>query len=1537
MPTNSTEYMSLRQLIVGVLHQLNPQAAYRDSLKENNDLAFGQLGVDSLTAISFLHALNSKLTINVSAQELLRYNSVNALAKHLATQLSPAKQAKKAQYNNSINCAMTGAILLLNEPAEQSSLLSVASNINAILHKANSVLDRDISLGCIGLHSQLNQAIEKCWAEGNSNQITIQALDLSCDLQATSTSSRIQHALNQLALHAQQNSEPLRAFTHPFYLVLLPSSTTTPAPQVMLLSSHTLAKHCKLQPHALLSTIASADDAFSQARTIELLLADKHDVHKKTAGWATQQGWYCGSVSNATKGNRSENDTVSLRLLTALDCINQGRLPAGSIQVTTETQEYSSAPLANAQPWQIPPKSRLVAIVENAPSNDGVILLAHRKRLAAVKKTANNAPLRASQISAKPEKPLTDYQPFNWSSTHAKQNSDETSRLQVNSSQLNQSQLSLWLLQQARRDSTALNVPISLCVARKNQTNNPLSQLNFALQAVLKKHAVLRSQFNVNASQQHIDVGLFSPDAFSFEPLAIPSEATQNLTLPAQISAWQTQRLQQPFELKTAPLIRAYFHLKTNQVLCFFVIHHTIIDGYSGILFIKEFTAFYEKSGKESLEEKSKQTALDNIDTCDSAWQFTQQQNRYLQSHSVQQDKAFWREYLQDACSTMPLPVAEPTQQTHIAKLPLAANIPARLQAFTQQHSIAQPLLFIATLHQFLALLCDTQDTAFSVVTHGRPAPHLQQSIGCFINMVVCRAKHTKSTTINDFLQNLQQTYLRTLQHGQLPFAEQIRCLNRGDLDTQKAATGKAFNVNFAYQQFFSELTTQQASTALAGAQQDAQDEYSLEVIESRTGLQLQLKSTQFSAETLAQHLHFYQTLLQQILNTPEQLCSELRLAEPQQLTLHGAQSLPNKQQLCDTPFLDAVCQHAQQHPTRIAIQSTYETLTYAQLWQLIDYYSQIIAREVSQQFDVISSVNSTVNVAILAERRVETIALFMACWKLGITYTPIASDCSATRLKNVVDDTQLIALISVNDAEDSTLHAKASELPLARILVDPSKEALTNSRQPYKMEVLQTKANMTQLAYCLFTSGSTGKPKGVQVPLNAVNHYCWQFVEYFSLTAKDKMLQGAALTFDISVEEIFPILCAGGELHLLESGYQDIVAATRYIQHNGISIVSTVPAICARLAEMPSIGVLRAIISGGDTLRAENIAPLFHKYNANGQAVSIFNTYGPTETTVCATYQQLSPEHSCLSSLPIGHPVANTQLLVMDSQQRPVVTGVIGELWIHGPGLALGYVNQPELTAQSFVTWEGCIWYRTGDYVYYDKQQRLFFVGRKDQQLSIQGFRVEVAEVQQLIQQHTNVERAEVFTHVIEGMTHLCAVIQLTAATKLDNSIFTNLPAYMQPTLVAVMSEFPLTSNGKLDTKSLRQQVRPLMSVIHDNAESPTPTAKLTQVLNADEQQTFRKLRALWLEQLPHHQAANINEDSNWFQLGGHSLNAMRLMMRIEQQLSLSIPIQVLYEHSTLHAFARVVTQLASEHSTHSISTTTLATYRTDANTIFI
>jgi amino acid adenylation domain-containing protein len=425
------------------------------------------------------------------------------------------------------------------------------------------------------------------------------------------------------------------------------------------------------------------------------------------------------------------------------------------------------------------------------------------------------------------------------------------------------------------------------------------------------------------------------------------------------------------------------------------------------------------------------------------------------------------------------------------------------------------------------------------------------------------------------------------------------------------------------------------------------------------------------------------------------------------------------------------------------------------------------------------------------------------------------------------------------------------------------------------------------QLAYVIYTSGSTGKPKGVMIEHRSLTNYCLTFKEYFSISDKDKILQQSSISFDTMVEELYPALISGANIIIVKEGGKDIDAIKNYIENQNVSILSTTPTVIEWLnKELVTTGKLRYLVSGGEVLPPRFISKL-------QSLVQVVNTYGPSEATVCVTYNKI--ENLVNASL-IGKPVSNTQVYILNGEKELSPIGVAGEICVGGAGLARGYLNLPDLTAEKFISdpfskESGPRLYRTGDLGRWLPNGNIEYLGRMDDQVKIRGYRIELGEIEGVLNVSGLVEHGVVMAKADgSGNKRLVGYVVPRGEfdkQKIQDYLSTKLPDYMVPVVWVELQSIPLMPNGKFDRKAL-------------------PDPGLTDIVKGyvgPRNATEETLAQIWQELLG---LERVGIYDNFFELGGHSLLAMRVVSYIERDLSVSIPINMLFQFTSISELSK-------------------------------
>jgi len=529
--------------------------------------------------------------------------------------------------------------------------------------------------------------------------------------------------------------------------------------------------------------------------------------------------------------------------------------------------------------------------------------------------------------------------------------------------------------------------------------------------------------------------------------------------------------------------------------------------------------------------------------------------------------------------------------------------------------------------------------------------------------------------------------------------------------------------------------------------------------------------------------------------------------------------------------------------------------------------------------------------VGLCLDRSLDMFVGLLGILKAGGAYVPLDPSYPDERLAFMLEDADISVLVT-REAIAGRLVA-AHEIEVICVDGDAAQLARESSTD------LNTTITADNVAYVIYTSGSTGQPKGVQITHRSLLNLVHWYRQTFGLTASDRTAQFASPSFDVTIKEIWPPLTAGASVHIVDEGIRSVSRALRdwLVEHTiTLILVPTIMAESLITLEWPAETRLRFLLTGGDAL---------HHYPPAGLPFTFINNYGPTEATVVATFERVPPTPYADRLPSIGRPIANVQLYVLDEQLRQVPIGVAGELYIGGVGLAKGYLNRPELTAERFIanpfgSEEGSRLYKTGDLVSYLPDGRIEFRGRSDQQVKIRGYRIELNEIESVLDMHPSIESSSVVAREdVPGNRRLVAYLVLEhdaqpSATALRNDLLARLPDYMVPSAFVIVDSFPLNSGGKVDRAAL-----------------PVPTAANTlrdQIIAAPTTPTEERLVALMAALLGLEQ---VGIDDDFFALGGHSLLAADLATQITSTFAVELPLPVVFDAPTARQLALEIEQL--------------------------
>jgi amino acid adenylation domain-containing protein len=1046
----------------------------------------------------------------------------------------------------------------------------------------------------------------------------------------------------------------------------------------------------------------------------------------------------------------------------------------------------------------------------------------------------------------------------------------------------------LWFLHQFEPNSSANNVPV---VVRLKGTLNVLA-LEQSLNYVVSRHEVLRTTF------PSIDGQPIQAIATDFS-LTLPLVDLQHF--PAERREAEALRLataeaHQPFDLAQGPNLRVLLlRLDPIEHLLIWNMNSIICDGASSDLFYQETIACYRafSTGRTpALPPLSIQYA-----------DFAQWQRNWLQGEVLNTQVDYWKQKLGGNLPTIqlpfdrPRPVGVPTYKGDRAARMLPKGLENSLNKLSQSWG---GTLFMTLLTAFNVLLyrySGQEDLLVSFASTGRGQAELEQSIGFFSNTLLLRTKLEGNPTFRELADRVRLDCVEAYSHQDVPFEKLVEELP----SEQRLDRSPLFQVKFALNPPWSNGRGMAAVelpdltiTSLFGYIYHGQTKYDLILVmreqDEGLGMVFDYNADMFEASTIDRMLGHFQTLLEGIVANPDRSISELPLI-----------TLPEQQQLlawnqtqADYP---ARCLHqlfeaqVERTPDAVAVVYVDKQLTYRELNhranQLAHYLQSL-------------GVKADVLVGLCVQRSLELVVGLLGILKAGGAYVPLDPDYPADRLSFMLEDTQVPVLLTTTDLVDRLPDNLAQLVILDR---DWQTIDIENSENP------QPQVTPDNLGYVIYTSGSTGKPKGVAMTQLALsNLILWQ-LSNTTISQGGRTLQFSPISFDVSFQEIFTTWSSGGTLILIEEELRkDTLALLNLLDRAGIERLFLPFVALQQLAEM-SVSTnsfptqLKEVITAGEQLQ---IIPAITEFFTHLADCRLFNHYGPSESHVVTSLILPDAVKDWATLPPIGRPIANTQIQILDAYLNPVPIGISGEIYIGGVCLARGYLNRPDLTAEKFRLdpFNNCQTsrlYQTGDLARYLPTGDIEYLGRVDNQVKIRGFRIELGEIEVVLIKCPAISQAAVIADgKMSGNKRLVAYIvpdreQPITVQEIRSFLGDRLPDYMIPSAFIVLDKLPTTPSGKVDRRALPspEEIRP----------------ELEDTFLAPRNELEIQLTKIWRKVLG---IPAIGIRDNFFELGGHSLIAVRLFAEIEQTWGKNLPLATLFQAQTIEKMADILLEQA-------------------------
>jgi amino acid adenylation domain-containing protein len=1004
---------------------------------------------------------------------------------------------------------------------------------------------------------------------------------------------------------------------------------------------------------------------------------------------------------------------------------------------------------------------------------------------------------------------------------------------------------------------------------------------------IVRRHEVLRTTFHSMAGE---------PFQVVAPVLTVPVVVVDlsNLSEPkreAEVRRLATEEAQRPFDLSQGPLLRVtLLRLGDHEHVFLVTMHHIISDGWSIGVFIREAVALY---GALSNGAPSPLAELPIQYTDFAVWQ-----REWLQGEVLEGQLGYWRQQLADI-SVLQLPTdhPRPAVQTSRGKrqsVALPKALSEALKALSRQEGTTLFMTLLAAFKIFLHRYTGQDDLAVGTPIANRNRLEIDGLIGFFVNTLVLRTDLAGNPSFRELLRRVREVCLAAYARQDLPFERLVEEL-RLERDMSR---NPLFQVMFVLENI-SLRAAELPGLTLSAIEADSETalfDLTLQIIDTKQGLTAAFvyNTDLFDAATIARMLGNFQTLLEAVVGDPDKRLSNLALltkTERQQLLVQWNDTKTDYPQ--EVSVHELFEEQVERTPDAVAVVCEGEQLTYQEL----NRRSNQLAHHLRAL-----GVGPEVAVGVCLERSLEMVIGLLAILKAGGVYVPLDPAYPTERLAFMLKDAQVPVLLTLE-----RLVAGLPECEAGVICLDSGWGTIASESGENPIN-LTTPEN---LAYIIYTSGSTGQPKGVLVSHGSIADYCRTTQRYYELDASDRVLQFTSLSFDVSLEEILPTLIVGARLVVMGKDAWGPAEFHRRISEFELTVITLPTPYWQELARqwtgipelVPNIQP-RLFIVGGDTMLPDGL-DLWRRTPVN--SVRLLNVYGPTEATIAATAWEFSPrlcENRTLQRIPIGRPLANREIYILDNYGNPVPVGVCGELCIGGAGIARGYLNRPELTAEKFIPnpfsdEPGTRLYKTGDLARYLPDGNIEFLGRVDHQVKIRGFRIELGEIESALGQYPAVREAIVLARQdVPGERRLVAYVvadqeSRPTANDLHSFLKKKLPEHMVPALFVLLDGLPLMPSGKVDRRALPapDRTRP----------------ELEKVFVAPRDDLELQLAQIWEEVLGVHP---VGVRDNFFELGGHSLLAARLFASIENRLGKKLPLATVFQGATVEYLAGILRQ---------------------------
>ena len=1069
----------------------------------------------------------------------------------------------------------------------------------------------------------------------------------------------------------------------------------------------------------------------------------------------------------------------------------------------------------------------------------------------------------------------------------------------------------LWFLHELEPTSSFYNVPVAVRLRGGLQ----IDAMQRTLNEIVQRHESLRTSFPTIDAQP---VQSIAP-ALTLDLPLIDLSTSREEEREHEAQRRATEEARAPFNLATGPLMRASLvRLGAEDHVLLVTMHHIVSDGWSMGVLIKEVGALY----RAFIENEPSPLAELPVQYAD----FADWQRRWLTGEVFETHLRYWRRQLGGELPVLNLPTDKPRPEVQSFRgssqsLQLPVPLAEALNALSKREGVTLFMLLLAAFKALLSRYTEQSDIVIGSPIANRNRVELEGLIGLFVNTLVLRTDLSGNPTFRELVRRVRAVALEAYAHQDMPFEQLV----------EQMQPDRTMSRNPLFQVMFQMENTPKEDLPLPGLvlspveveRVTTQFDLSFDVMENDESLVVvaEYSTDLFNKATISSLLRRWQILLEGVVANPEARLDELPLltGAERELLLSGwnetSKAFSAERSLQELFEAQVVAQ-----PDALAVVSDKEQLTFFELNRRANRLAHLLAAR---------GMGPESLVGLCMERSAQMIVALLGILKTGAAYLPLDPSLPRERLAFMLEDASVSVLLT-----EEQLSTRLPEHRAQVIFLDKEREAIASENEANPVPTGTTE----NLAYVIYTSGSTGRPKGVAVSRRSLVNHSLAMSAAYGLTTDDRVLQFASISFDVAAEEIFSALLSGASILLPSEKVIDTVGLLRLIEDEKLSVLNLpAPFWHAWVRELAATGrsvppCLRLLVVGSEKVSLE----AFDAWRRLASGVRLINAYGTSETTITSTLYEpelSAPAAGIGASLPIGRPIANTRIYILDHHLQPLPAGVPGELYIGGPGLARGYLMRPALTAERFIPdpfglEAGARMYRTGDRARFLSEGQIEFLGRSDQQLKVRGYRIEPGEIESVLKRHPAVREALVLARedstgdkrLVAYVTQSAEISKQLAASldreaeegqlaraleeeQLRNALEEQLPDYMIPSSFVLLDEWPLTPGGKIDLHALPAP---------DSARSQGQGAWV-----APRTPVEQTLALIWSELLGR---ARVGIHDNFFESGGHSLLATQLISRVREKFQVEIALRRLFERPTIELFATVIEE--AQHGSAALQT---------------